>query len=165
MWTCAVQKPVRAPIKPIQLNTERGISVPMKGLNMTTILAAILSLLNSLGINHAHMFAGLAGAIVRTMMVKAQSKWETLTGGFVGTACAVYLTPILTKYFQVADTDLSTNNGIAFGIGLIGVYLAEGAIRMVQRWARDPKLPKSADLKGIVGTLVEDEKQEKDVGK
>jgi hypothetical protein len=62
----------------------------------------------------------------------------------IGTLSAVYLTPIVVSWFNLDATRVSSTNGIAFGMSL-----AEGAVRLVQRWAANPKLPEELSIKGF----------------
>lgn len=126
------------------------------------ILESISAFLVSIGVNPSHLFAGLAGAFVRAVMTRSNSFIEAITGGFAGTACAVYLTPLVIKYLGIIPVDVALNNGIAFGIGLIGVYLTEGFIRIAQRWAANPKLPDSNSLQDIVDAVKEHKDADKD---
>jgi hypothetical protein len=80
------------------------------------------------------------------MLTKARSKWEMFSVSIVGMFCATYLTPIIVKWIAL---DADTTNGVAFGIGLIGMSLAEGFVRMAQNWSVNPRLPGEASLKGL----------------
>ncbi len=102
-----------------------------------------------LGINPSHLAAGAAGAIVRSLLAKGASKWEKITGGFVGMLCAGYLTPLVVQWMGLDTSQISTINAVGFGIGLVGLSLAEGAVRMAQNWSEKPRLPSEATLKGL----------------
>lgn len=102
-----------------------------------------------LGINPSHLAAGAAGAIVRSLLAKGASKWEKITGGFVGMLCAGYLTPLVVQWMGLDTSQISTINAVGFGIGLVGLSLAEGAVRMAQNWSEKPRLPSEASLKGL----------------
>ncbi len=109
----------------------------------------ISALLVWLGINPSHLAAGAAGAVVRSLLAKGASKWEKITGGFVGMLCAGYLTPLVVQWMGLDTSQISTINAVGFGIGLVGLSLAEGAVRMAQNWSEKPRLPSEATLKGL----------------
>lgn len=113
------------------------------------MLEGVSSFLVSIGINPTHLSAGLAGSLVRSFITSTKSKWEIFTGSLVGSLSAVYLTPIVVAWFNMDATQLSSTNGIAFGIGMTGMSLAEGAVRMAQRWAANPKLPTEISARGF----------------
>jgi hypothetical protein len=110
------------------------------------VLESVSAFLIAIGINPTHLAAGLAGSVVRAMLTKARSKWEMFSVSIVGMFCATYLTPIIVKWIAL---DADTTNGVAFGIGLIGMSLAEGFVRMAQNWSVNPRLPGEASLKGL----------------
>lgn len=113
----------------------------------------ITPFLISIGVNPTHLTAGLSGSLVRSLLTKGKSRWEVLTGSLVGTLCAVYMTPIVIQWFSFDITQISSINGIAFGIGMIGMSLAEGAVRIAQRWANNPRLPTEISTKGIADVV------------
>jgi hypothetical protein len=109
---------------------------------LTAFLAAI-------GINPAHLFAGVAGAIVRIAIQGKQMTLEVLTGAFGGSLCAVYLAPLVARWLSLSPLDTSANGGLAFVLGMVGLSIAEGLVRAAQRWAANPKFPKA----GVIGDL------------
>lgn len=102
---------------------------------LTAVLAAI-------GINPAHFFAGLAGAIVRIAIQGKRFTFEVVSGAFAGSLCAVYLAPLVARWLGLDLLDAAANSGLAFVLGMIGLSIAEGLVRVAQRWAANPKLPK-----------------------
>ncbi|WP_368517438.1 hypothetical protein [Rhizobium sp.] len=118
----------------------------------------ITPFLISIGINPTHLTAGAAGSFVRSLLTKGKSRWEVLSGGLVGMFCAAYLTPIVVQWFNFDAGQISSTNGIAFGVGMIGMSLAEGAVRLAQRWANNPRI---SDIKKIT-EIVNDESNDKD---
>ena len=115
----------------------------------------------SLGINPTHFTSGLAGSVVRSLLTKGKSRWEILSGSICGTFCAVYLTPIVVGWVGVSAVDISSTNGIAFGIGIVGMSLAEGAVRLAQRWAANPKLPTEISARGFADAVAPDEPEKR----
>ena len=51
--------------------------------------------------------------------------------------CYARCTPVM--FVWLGLTGIS--NGLAFAIGMLGMSLAVGAVRLAQRWAANPKLP------------------------
>ncbi len=113
------------------------------------MLESVTPFLIWLGINPTHVAAGAAGAIVRSLLAKGATKWEKLTGGFVGTLCAAYMTPLFVQWMSLDASSASTINAVGFGIGLVGMSLAEGAVRMAQNWSEKPRLPGEVSMKGF----------------
>jgi len=116
--------------------------------SLIAFFKALAAFLTSIGINPAHLFAGLAGAFVRAVIQGNKLTWQLVSSVIVGALCATYLTPVVVMYLGIAAT-----NGLAFGIGLIGMSLAEGAVKLAQKWAANPKLPKQADAKDLLDLI------------
>lgn len=117
------------------------------------MLESLAALFASLGINPSHMVAGLAGAFVRTVVQGNRMSWEILLGSVVGAICAIYLTPIVGTWLALDLANLAMNNGLAFAIGMIGMSLAEGLVRLAQRWAENPRLMRSMDAQGLADAV------------
>ncbi|MGF6155810.1 phage tail tape-measure protein [Ensifer sp. KUDG1] len=116
-------------------------------------IKALAAFLTSVGINPAHLLAGLAGALVRAFIQGNRCWYEVVMGSIVGALCAIYLSPVIGGWIGLNMLDLATNNGLAFAIGMIGLSLAEGAVRLAQRWAANPRLPETLDAKGIADAV------------
>ncbi|QRM54724.1 hypothetical protein [Sinorhizobium sp. BG8] len=116
---------------------------------------ALSAFFASIGIDPTHFIAGLAGAFVRAIVQNKKLTWELLSNVVVGALCATYLTPLIVLYAGIAATP-----GLAFGIGLIGMYMAEGVLKLAQRWAANPKLPKEAYAKDVFDLIKQDEEPE-----
>lgn len=114
------------------------------------IFQALGAFFAAIGINPTHLSAGLAGSLVRAVVLKARSKLELMSTGLVGTLCASYFTPIIVKWIEM---DPDTTNGVAFGIGLIGMSLAEGFLRMAHKWSENPQLPSEVSMKGFADAV------------
>jgi len=117
------------------------------------MLESISAFLTALGINPAQLFAGLSGAFVRTVIQREPLTWALASASMVGALCAIYLTPIIGLWLGLNLTDLAMNNALAFGIGMIGMSLAEGLVRMAHNWSRNPRLMRSMDAKGIADAV------------
>lgn len=111
---------------------------------------ALGAFFTAVGINPTHLSAGLAGSLVRAVVLKARSKLELMSTGLVGTLCASYFTPIIVKWIEM---DPDTTNGVAFGIGLIGMSLAEGFLKLVHKWSENPRLPGEVSMKGFAEAI------------
>jgi hypothetical protein len=117
---------------------------------MFETLAAFLT---SIGINPSQLFAGLSGAFVRTVIQREPLTWAVLSASLVGALCAIYLTPIIGVWLGLNLADIAMNNALAFGIGMIGMSLAEGTVRLAHNWAKDPRIMRSMDAKGIADAV------------
>ncbi|MBN7809086.1 hypothetical protein JZX86_27590 [Agrobacterium rosae] len=118
-----------------------------------TITSAIGTFLIATGISPSHLVAGIAGAFVRTVIQGKRLSWELVSACLVGALCAMYLTPLVAKWFGIGLLDVSTINGLAFAIGMLGLSLAEGAFKIAHRWATNPRLPRSIDAEGFADAL------------
>ena len=113
------------------------------------IAAFFSALLTAIGISPSHVVAGIAGAFVRTVIQGKRLSWELVSACLVGALCAMYLTPLVAKWFGIGLLDVSTINGLAFAIGMLGLSLADGAFKIAHRWASNPRLPRSIDAEGF----------------
>lgn len=127
---------------------------------LIALFKAIPTVLISVGIEPSHLFAGLSGAFTRTVIQGKRLTWEILSGSFVGALCAIYLTPLVGKWLGFDIADLAVNNGLAFAIGMIGLSLAEGIVRLAQRWASNPRLPRTMDAEGLADAVSQDRPSE-----
>lgn len=125
--------------------------------SLIAFFKALAAFLTSIGINPAHLFAGLAGAFVRAVIQGKKLTWSLVSTVIVGALCATYLTPVVVLYLGIAAT-----NGLAFGIGLIGMSLAEGVVKLGHKWAANPKLPKEASTTNLIELLNRGEEQSKE---
>lgn len=124
------------------------------------------ALLTAIGINPAHFFAGLAGAIVRIAIQGKKLTLDIITGAFAGSLCAVYLAPLVARWMHLDPIDAAANGGLAFVLGMVGLSIAEGLVRAAQRWALNPKIPRVGVLADARDALdmsePKDEKSDKD---
>ncbi|MEW9616047.1 hypothetical protein AB3G45_19720 [Shinella sp. S4-D37] len=114
---------------------------------------SITAFLTSIGISPAQLFAGLAGAFTRTVIQKQPLTWAVVATSIVGALCAIYLTPIIGLWLGLNLSVLAVNNALSFGIGLIGMSLAEGVLTLAQNWAKNPRLMRQMDAKGLADAL------------
>ncbi len=71
----------------------------------------------------------------------------------VGALCAIYLTPIIGLWLGLNLANLALNNALAFGIGMVGMSLAEGFVRLAHNWSKNPRLMRQMDAKGLADAL------------
>ena len=116
---------------------------------------AFAAFLTSIGINPAHLFAGAAGALVRVYIQGKRFTWEVAGGAFGGAVCSVYLSPLIAQWLSI--TDAAANGGLGFVIGMIGLSLAEGVVRLAQRWANNPRI---SDIEKIAKIINEDKRDD-----
>lgn len=106
-----------------------------------------------LGVNLVHLAAGGIGGIVRALTRPEQSWRRRSIGAVVGAFVAGYGTPfaapIAVSLFSHLGATADTAAGlVGFVLGITGLSLSEGAIRLAERWKRDPKLPPKFPWKG-----------------
>jgi hypothetical protein len=111
---------------------------------------ALSAFLASMGIDPAHFTAGFAGAFVRSVIQGKRLTASSISYVLVGALCATYVSPLIVLYGGIAATP-----GLAFGIGLIGMSLAEGVVKLAHRWAANPKIPTSP--KDLADALKDDD--------
>lgn len=114
---------------------------------------SLAAFLTSIGINPAQLLAGLAGAFTRTVIQKQPLTWAVVSASIVGALCAIYLTPIVGLWLGLNMTLLAVNNALSFGIGLIGMSLAEGLVTLAHNWSKNPRLMRTMDAKGIADAM------------
>lgn len=118
--------------------------------SLIAFFKAVSTFLATMGIDPAHFIAGLAGAFVRSIIQGKKLTWELISFVVVGALCATYLTPLVAMYLAIANTP-----GLAFGIGLIGMSVAEGVVKLAQKWAANPKLPSTTTTKELIDILTD----------
>lgn len=104
------------------------------------------SLLDQFGIRLASLVAGLAGGILSLSMLPRLTFRKALTAVFGGAACAAYVTPLAVEYLGIASRNLE--NGMAFGLGVVGMNILGGVFALSERWRDNPSLDPE-DLKNI----------------
>lgn len=114
---------------------------------------SLAAFLTSIGIQPAQLFAGLSGAFVRTVIQREPLTWGIISASMVGALCAIYLTPIIGLWLGLNLANLALNNALAFGIGMVGMSLAEGFVRLAHNWSKNPRLMRQMDAKGLADAL------------
>ena len=95
-----------------------------------------------MGVEPTHLFGGVAGGLVRALLHPNKSIISTASTGLVGALCAMYATPLCTYWMAIVDP--SAANAVAFGVGLVGMSMAEGVVSMANTWSKRPRLPRGA---------------------
>lgn len=95
------------------------------------------------GIKLAHLVAGFFGGLVRAIIHPERSWAYTLGATIVGALTAGYLTPVVMplahRYF---GDDPSLGGSVGFLVGLCGIALTDGIVKLAKRWRENPTIPK-----------------------
>ena len=92
-----------------------------------------------LGIKVYHLLAGLAGGMVRAIIRPGGSTWSGVGTCIVGALTAAYWTPItapwLSAYLE-SEANSSIEGATGFAIGVSGMAVAEGILRVAQNFRK-----------------------------
>ena len=88
-----------------------------------------------LGLKLQGAIASLVGALVALTLTKGLKPIPAFFSLLVGFVTSVFLTPLISSYFEFTAT---TENGIAFLIGLIGMNLVTGLFSMSKSFSTNP---------------------------
>lgn len=92
-----------------------------------------------LGFKTGHFVAGVAGGVVRALLVGGG--WlSAITSVLVGSLTSSYLTPTVYAYVQMFPfrTD---EYATSFLLGLTAMLLCEGVMYRAKKWRSDPVIP------------------------
>ncbi|WP_455918655.1 hypothetical protein [Ensifer canadensis] len=89
-----------------------------------------------MGIQPAHLIAGLFGGLISALVEKEGTVWEKMAIGFAGGLSAAYLTPLVALLFVAASPAMM--NAGAFCLGLFGMSLCKGLIGIGKIYAHNP---------------------------
>ena len=99
-----------------------------------------------LGVKLFHIVAGAAGGLARTLTRPKESIGRRITTTIIGAIVAGYASPaatvVILHYFGslgLQEGDISGTAG--FVLGVVGMSVTEGAIRLANKWRNDPKVP------------------------
>ncbi|AEV37575.1 hypothetical protein PSE_3067 [Pseudovibrio sp. FO-BEG1] len=105
-----------------------------------------------LGIKLVHVSAGFFGGLVRAIVSSKEERkdgwllWLLRTVGtaIVGALFAGHLTPIAAPFISSWSNvrDASVEGATGFVLGLCGLALSEGLVKIARRWRENPKIPK-----------------------
>ena len=98
--------------------------------------------LESLGIEPTVIVAGLVGSVAALLLIPSLTFKQALAILVGGVGCAAYVTPLAVQIFTYYFGDLSQNleNGMAFGLGVIGMNIIAGILKLAQQWRHKPTL-------------------------
>lgn len=94
--------------------------------------------MNDLGFKASTGLAGLVGGILSLSYMPELTFKKLMVALVGGIGCAAYLTPIVAELIKLESR--STENGLAFGLGFLGMKLLGGAMKMADDWAKRPTL-------------------------
>lgn len=91
------------------------------------------------GLNEVHLFAGIAGGLVRGLIARNVSWAQRITSAVVGGLTAGYATPAVTPLVRHWLSLWSYPTGdmegsIGFALGLVGMTVCDALIRWARRW-------------------------------
>lgn len=97
-----------------------------------------------LGVKLAHLVAGFFGGLVRAIIHPKRSIYYAVGACTVGALSAGYLTPLVlpvaTKWTTASVVSLS--GSVGFLVGLCGLAVTEGIVKLARRWSDSPTIPK-----------------------
>lgn len=99
-----------------------------------------------------HFASGAAGAVVRYATSKDKNLKENIAGGIAGALTASYVTPLITSILSIDESSRSAS-GIAFVLGLIGLYVTEAIVRIIGNYSKHPVIPTAISLEGIANAI------------
>lgn len=100
-------------------------------------------LLQALGVKGAHVYAGVAGGLVRGLVSRGFSWSQRLSSTVIGAAVAGYGTPaaspIVRKWLDLWSYPTGDIEGsLGFALGLVGMTICDVLIRWVSSWRNGP---------------------------
>ena len=98
--------------------------------------------LEPLGIDIAVIIAGLVGSVTALLLIPALTFKQALAILVGGVGCAAYITPITVEIAEryIEQVDRNLENGLAFGLGIIGMNVIAGFLKLAQQWRQKPTL-------------------------
>ena len=96
------------------------------------------------GVKLAHLVAGFFGGLVRSIINPQRSMAYTVGATICGTFTAGYLTPIAVPLVNryLGSSAVGFEGAVGFLMGLCGLAIAEGFVKLARRWKDDPTLPR-----------------------
>ena len=112
-------------------------------------MADPIDLLAALGIKVSTLIAGFSGGIVyyylegskKIEKSYAGKAFDTFVSGFVGSVMAVYVAPLGLLWFKVPSDAVEIQTGAGFVVGITGIYIGHGVIRLAANWSKNPTIP------------------------
>lgn len=93
-----------------------------------------------LGIKASSVLAGLAGGLVRSLILPGLTVRQAIVSCIIGALTAGYLTPAAVEYWPF-EASQGIEGAFGYAIGLSAMLICEGVIRAARHWRDDPKLP------------------------
>lgn len=93
---------------------------------------------NALGLKPSTLIAGLIGGIMALSMMPKLTVRKAVAAVVGGVACAAYVTPLVAEWVGLESRNLE--NGLAFGLGVIGMNVLGGIFKLSERWRDRPTL-------------------------
>lgn len=102
-----------------------------------------------LGIKTSTLIAGFSGGLAHYYL-KGGSKveksriaraFDAMAMGGVGSFFAIYIAPLVLRYYKFPKDEVEISTGIGFIVGLTGLYIGHGLVRLAAGWAEKPSLP------------------------
>jgi hypothetical protein len=99
-----------------------------------------------LGIKTSTLIAGFSGGLAHHYLVGGKKMnlsrfgrtLDAFASGGVGSFFAVYLAPLFLHYYKFPRNDVEISTGVGFVVGIIGLYIGHGLIRLAAGWADKP---------------------------
>ena len=98
--------------------------------------------LETLGIDPTVIVAGFVGSVAALLLIPSLTFKQAVAILIGGIGCAAYMTPIAVEVIEyyLQDVDQSLENGMAFGLGVIGMNVIAGFLKLAQQWRQKPTL-------------------------
>ncbi|PLW79056.1 hypothetical protein [Cohaesibacter celericrescens] len=97
-----------------------------------------------LGIKLAHLVAGFFGGLVRAIIHPDRSVTYTIGATIVGALFSGYMTPVamplVDRYLGYSDP--SVGGSVGFMLGLCGLAISDGVVKLAKRWRDNPTIPR-----------------------
>lgn len=94
------------------------------------------------GFKISALIAGLLGGFIRPIVVGG-GWWAGVVSAFVGAISSAYFSPWLTfskvNYLEIPE------GTVGFLVGLVGMSICEGVIKLGKLWAKSPSFPPFGD--------------------
>ena len=102
----------------------------------------MIGFFESLGVEPTVIVAGLVGSVTALLLIPSLTFKQALAVLVGGIGCAAYVTPLAVQIFEYYFDDLNQNleNGMAFGLGVIGMNIIAGVLKLAQQWRQKPTL-------------------------
>lgn len=99
-------------------------------------------LLESLGIQTSAIVAGLVGSVAALSIMPPPTFKQVVATLIGGIGCAAYVTPFAVEIAEYYLEDVSRNleNGMAFALGVAGMNVIAGVMKLARNWREKPTL-------------------------